>query len=119
MMFELGFMAGGYNEWLINNSLNRKKKQMTREEAIKIMKATGASGAEGWIAAFEALELIKFEEEKKINTVFQITNDGNFNWADPIILKRVSKQHGAIRLEEWPEGLVLWIGGEIHWRSWK
>lgn len=118
MMFELGFMAGGYNEWLINNSLNRKKKQMTREEAIKIMKATGASGAEGWIAAFEALGLIKFEEEKKINDIFH-TYDGNFNWCNPVILQRVSDQHGAIRLEEWPEGLVLWVGGEIRWWSWK
>lgn len=25
---------------------------------------------------------------------------------------------GTIRLEMWPEGLVLWVGGEIRWRSW-
>jgi hypothetical protein len=28
-------------------------------------------------------------------------------------------KHGTIRIEEWPEGLVLWIGGQIRWRSWE
>lgn len=27
-------------------------------------------------------------------------------------------KHGTIRIEEWPQGLVLWIGGQIRWRSW-
>lgn len=27
-------------------------------------------------------------------------------------------KHGTIRIEEWPDGLVLWIGGQIRWRSW-
>jgi hypothetical protein len=26
---------------------------------------------------------------------------------------------GVIRLEEWPEGIVLWIGGEIKYKSWE
>lgn len=26
--------------------------------------------------------------------------------------------HGLVRIEEWPEGLVLWVGGEIKWKSW-
>lgn len=32
-----------------------------------------------------------------------------------------SFQHafGTVRLEEWPEGLVLWVGGQIRWRSWR
>lgn len=25
---------------------------------------------------------------------------------------------GVIRLERWPEGLVLWVGGEIRWKAW-
>ena len=25
---------------------------------------------------------------------------------------------GKIRLEWWPEGFVLWAGGEIVWRAW-
>ncbi len=28
-------------------------------------------------------------------------------------------EFGTVRLEEWPEGLVLWVGGEIRWRSWR
>jgi hypothetical protein len=27
-------------------------------------------------------------------------------------------EFGVVRLEEWPEGLVLWVGGQIRWRSW-
>jgi hypothetical protein len=26
---------------------------------------------------------------------------------------------GVIRLAQWPEGIVLWVGGEIVWRSWR
>lgn len=29
-----------------------------------------------------------------------------------------SDEFGVIRLELWPEGLVLWVGGEIRWKSW-
>lgn len=28
-------------------------------------------------------------------------------------------QYGTVRIEEWPEGLVIWVGGEIVYRSWK
>jgi len=28
-------------------------------------------------------------------------------------------KHGTVRVEEWPEGLVLWVGGEIAWRQWR
>ena len=31
--------------------------------------------------------------------------------------KRYDK-YGVIRIEEWPEGLVLWVGGQIRWKSW-
>lgn len=27
--------------------------------------------------------------------------------------------YGLIRLERWPEGLVIWVGGEIVYKSWK
>lgn len=26
-------------------------------------------------------------------------------------------QYGVVRLEKWPDGLVLWVGGEARWRS--
>jgi len=29
------------------------------------------------------------------------------------------EQRGVIRLELWPEGLVLWVGGTIRWREWE
>jgi hypothetical protein len=25
---------------------------------------------------------------------------------------------GVIRVEQWYEGLILWVGGEIRWKSW-
>lgn len=28
-------------------------------------------------------------------------------------------KHGVVRIEEWPEGLVLWVGGEIAWKQWE
>jgi len=28
-------------------------------------------------------------------------------------------EFGAVKLQEWPEGIVLWVGGQIRWRSWK
>jgi len=31
---------------------------------------------------------------------------------------RYMESLGVVRLEEWPEGLVLWVGGEIVWKSW-
>ncbi len=29
------------------------------------------------------------------------------------------EEFGVIRMEEWPEGLVLWVGGQARWRSWE
>ena len=37
----------------------------------------------------------------------------------PQILKMESEALGTILFEEWPEGLVLWVGGQIVWRSWE
>lgn len=33
--------------------------------------------------------------------------------------ERFEETYGTIKLEQWPEGIVLWFGGEIVWRSWK
>jgi hypothetical protein len=40
--------------------------------------------------------------------------------ADPAILfeTRLSDL-GVVRVERWPEGLCLWVGGEIRWKSWE
>ncbi len=28
-------------------------------------------------------------------------------------------EYGAIRIEIWPEGLVVWVGGQIRYKSWE
>jgi hypothetical protein len=37
----------------------------------------------------------------------------------PTISEACTVKHGVVRVEEWPEGLVLWVGGEIAWRQWE
>jgi hypothetical protein len=32
--------------------------------------------------------------------------------------EQFEKQHGTVKLELWPEGLVLWVGGVIVWKQW-
>jgi hypothetical protein len=29
------------------------------------------------------------------------------------------RNFGVVKLEEWPEGLVLWVGGQIRWESFR
>jgi len=36
-----------------------------------------------------------------------------------VLFQQRTEAEGAIRLERWPEGLVLWVGGEIQWKSWR
>lgn len=43
--------------------------------------------------------------ERKVTTVFETSDYKN-------------AEYGTIRLEEWPEGLVLWVAGHSVWRSW-
>lgn len=31
----------------------------------------------------------------------------------------LQNEFGTVKIEVWPEGLVLWVGGEIRWRSWR
>lgn len=54
------------------------------------------------------------------------TSDGKFRYErkrkNPrfsVEFKDLEQQYGVVRLEEWQEGLVLWVGGEIKWRSWE
>ena len=35
------------------------------------------------------------------------------------LIETRTEQDGVIRVERWPEGLVLWVGGVIAWKSWK
>jgi hypothetical protein len=91
--------------------LNKKGKQMTREEAIELAKKLGNSKPyyESDIALLEALGLIKFDEPKATNYLISVDVD-----------QFKPEMHiGVARLELWPEGLVLWVGGEIVWKSWE
>jgi hypothetical protein len=29
------------------------------------------------------------------------------------------EKFGLVKLEQWPEGLVLWVGGQIRWASFR
>lgn len=77
--------------------------KMTREEAEqKVSKACGIPlGMGNIVTALEALGLLKLEEKNKV--YIETTND----------------KQGTIRLEQWSKGLVLWVDGEIVYRSWK
>lgn len=35
------------------------------------------------------------------------------------LYKSVKEDGGTIKLEQWPEGHVLWFNGEIVWREWQ
>lgn len=102
--------------------LNRKPK-MTREEAVNkfhdVMypESFGKSTtdfdftkdrkwAEKAIDAYEALGLIKFEKNKEPLKSISLNKDKFFG------------DVGAINLERWPEGLVIWVGGKIIYKSW-
>lgn len=99
--------------------IQKEQPKMTREEAIKKLDATvfgyNSEAGKKWIEFFEVLGLLKFDEEKKISSLFEF-KDRNCKWTENY--DKVDEKYGTIRLEEWPEGLVLWVGGEIRWKSW-
>lgn len=55
----------------------QEQNKMTREEAIKIMDSEPSFSGAAWIARFEALGLIKFEEPK-VQSVFIKSGPDNF-----------------------------------------
>lgn len=96
-----------------------KEHKMTRSEALKAcFNSLNSKKIEAGdivvnqlIGCLEALGLLKFEEEKKIKVVFEF-KDNNFGMGEYLM------KYGVIRLEEWPEGLVLWVDGKAVWKSW-
>jgi hypothetical protein len=58
-------------------------------------------------AKIKAEEMTMEEDEqcRELKTIFE-------SW-------EFQKERGCIKLALWPEGLVLWVGGEIVWREWK
>lgn len=87
--------------------------KMTREEAKAKLEAViknnhihgyvGNSVAiDDWLDSIEALGLIKFKE-KEVNILFTTR----------------TKTEAVFRVEQWPEGFVVWYDGEIVWKEWK
>lgn len=124
------------NSFKWNGAYWQEKEQtkMTREEAEKVVTInaydvntdklfTGRHMApeKQLVRTLEALGLLKFDEPKEIVNIFKINNDGSSSciWGDDNRYgKQIGAQYGTVKLEVWPEGLVLWVGGEIKWRSW-
>lgn len=127
-----------FNEYkkIQNEQLDRiaskEPKQMTRNEAEKLVAKLAHSieydnlfdgrsspSEKQFVNVLEALGLIKFEGEKKVICLSEINSAGatsnNFHATGANILRN----YGPIRLELWSEGLVLWVGGEIRWKSWE
>lgn len=83
---------------------------MTREEALYKGQMGGMSVqvTQSLITALEALGLLKFDE---------VRHDASRD-----VRKLCSCEGGNenynIRVEQWPEGLVLWVSGEIVWKDW-
>lgn len=95
-----------------------KEHKMTREEALKIISAAYPYEAEGMLDAF--IDLAKrFGMEFKIEEKKEVVTCISFNMKQFITDPLQQKDLGEVKIEIWPEGLVLWIGGEIKWKSWE
>ncbi len=55
-----------------------------------------------------------YSEEKIRELIF---NDQKAKSKITIIFQTNTIKYGTIKLEEWPEGLVLWVGGKIVYKS--
>lgn len=110
-------------DWAALLKWANREKLMTREEALNKMypMAYGTTKREELLDCLVALELIKFEEEKKETEMIVSLDqsDGNIRWAEQAARRKIVAEYGDIRLMKWPEGLVLWVGGRIVWESWK
>lgn len=39
--------------------------------------------------------------------------------SDPTKWQDRTPEFGVVQVEHWPEGICLWVGGKIRWRSWR
>ena len=83
-----------------------KEPKMTRDEAEKKLKDAGITTHYNlMLNSLEALGLIEFDPAVKTCVAFDSAQFG--------------KDFGKVKIELWTEGLVLWVGGEIKWKSWE
>lgn len=93
--------------------LDRKKKEqpkMTRDEARTKLECVGTVGKEAadFLLNIQALGLIKFDEKTSAHKIKTICKS-----------EELQQTYGTVKIELWPEGLVVWVGGEIRWKSWE
>lgn len=104
-----GRVIGGAIGQIINRipheAYKHQEIKMTREEAIeKVSAIVGRPLGRGNVVdALEALGLIKFDEPKALRKLCSAEQQDTFNF----------------RIEEWPEGYVLWSDGIVVWKSWE
>jgi hypothetical protein len=104
----------------VENERKNKEHKMTREEAFVIAKDKLGSpkAANDMIDFLELMNLVKFEKKQAPYTIIELAKNGdiiNNLYGKGYLLNK----YGSIRFEEWPEGLVLWVGGDIVWKSWE
>lgn len=82
--------------------------ELTKSQAIKLINDeiwggyNGSTAAPKWVEVWEKLGIVKFKAEPEVDVMFNTEN----------------ALFGIIRVELWPEGLVLWVGGTIVYKSW-
>jgi len=100
----------------------KEKPKMTREEALNKLKTIKTPlSVENIVDILEEVGVLEFEEEKEVNKLFSINEEG-LGWDGPskdAHLGQIAHKYGVVCLEEWSEGLVLWVGGQIVWKSWE
>lgn len=97
---------------------SKEQPKMTREDFKDIISKIVYPDVNDIIKQLEKSGLLKFDEPKKeqIRKIFELDNE-RIDLPNGYV-KGVADRYGIIRLEQCPEGLVLWVGGEIKWKSW-
>lgn len=113
--FNDGYYTIINDKWVKCNKdgkVEERKIKMTREEAIQKITSGSMYGhgrVEGvaLLCALEALELIKFDEKVKFDENKELVHIFQYG------------NYGDIVIQHTPEGLILWVGGRIKWKSWE
>jgi len=79
-------------------------KDMTRRQAAE--KLHGIVHPETLVQALEVLGVIKFEQPEPKRQIELVSHSTRFQ-----------DTFGTIKVELWPDGLVLWVGGQIRWKN--
>lgn len=112
-----------YQMNLVNPNIlfsKEQKMKMTREQALEKCK-----NLNNWPDILEALGVIEFEKKSEVRNIFELKESElgtvitSYIYDSNIAGREILNIFGAVRVELWPEGLVLWVGGQIVWKSWE